>query len=206
MKQKRIFIAVTVLLILIAGLYYSIGYRAEGEEELFSAEDLSLENPGELDNKQDNKTEEICIYICGQVKKAGVYYLQENCRVADVIEAAGGFKKGAAKEQVNLAKKLSDGEKVYIPSKKETDSAEETENDRQDREHTSVEEVQKMKINLNEASESALMTLPGIGKSKAAAIIRYRTEYGFFKEIEEIKKIEGIKDGVFQKIKDYITI
>ena len=235
MKQKKIFITAVVLFILMAGLYYSISYQTEGEEEFFSVENSSLENPGKSDDKQGDQTEEIsraqkedqtketedtskedvsltgksqiCVYICGHVKQAGVYYLPENCRISDVVEMAGGFKREAAREQINLAKKLSDGEKIYIPSKKEASHVNKTVDYSQEQGELSDNELQqKEKVNLNEAGESVLMTLPGIGKSKAEAIVRYRTEHGTFKKIEEIKQIEGIKDGVFQKIKDFITI
>ena len=62
------------------------------------------------------------------------------------------------------------------------------------------------KVDLNHASKDELMTLPGIGDAKAESIIRYREEQGGFQSIEELMKIEGIKEGVFQKIKDDITV
>lgn len=233
MEHKKIFIAVIVLFVLAAGLYYSMTYQAQEKEELFFAEDLSSNNPDSQKNKnedEENKqleeqsqkkddiqteaidTNEICVYICGSVKRPGVYYLISGNRISDAVDMAGGLTKKAAKEYVNLAKELTDGERIYIPSKEELeDSAIAQELDLNKPENKQSfnrqeSEGEQPKLNINQAGPSDLLSLPGIGEAKANAIIKYREEHGLFKQIEDIKKIEGIKDGVFSKIKDFIII
>ena len=141
------------------------------------------------------------MHICGQVWHSGVYCLEEGKRLTDLVEMAGGFTDQAAKDYVNLAQKLLDGQRIYIPSLEEA-----AENP------VSVDGLDKVeadgqgtgKVNINTADKDTLMTLTGIGEAKAEAILRYREEHGGFQSIEEITQIEGIKSGVFDKIKDEI--
>lgn len=223
MKQKRIFIIAVVVFVLAAGFYYSMTFQSEDKEELFFVEDSSSINPnvqnnnsegeeqkqGDIQSAQDkNKeaetfdTNEICVYVCGSVRRPGVYYLSNGQRISDAVNMAGGFSKKAAKEQINLAKELTDGEKVYIPSLNEMKQTDEMEQGFSGQKS----EGEQPKVNINQAEPSDLMSLPGIGESKANAIVKYREEHGFFQKTDDMKKIEGIKDGVFNKIKDLITI
>ena len=140
------------------------------------------------------------VHICGQVKEPGVYELPEGSRVYEAVEAAGGFTEEAAAEALNLAEKITDGMKITV----------------YDREEARTLEVSGLSesggpgsgglVNLNTAGKEALMTLSGIGESKAEDIIRYRKESGGFKKIEDIMKVPGIKNAGFQKIKDRITV
>lgn len=138
----------------------------------------------------------IQVFVCGQVKNPGVYELDSEDRIVDAIEAAGGLTKKASYESVNQAQKMEDGQQIYIPSKQEqqnTLSQMDTENS-------------SNLISINQASADELMTLPGIGESKANSIIAYREEHGGFQKIDELMEISGIKEGVYNKIKDYITL
>lgn len=140
------------------------------------------------------------VHICGQVKEPGVYELPEGSRVFEAVEAAGGFTEKAAAEALNLAEKITDGMKITV----------------YDREEASTLEASGASesggpgsgglVNINTAGKEALMTLSGIGESKAEDIIRYREESGGFKKIEDIMKVPGIKNAGFQKIKDRITV
>ena len=141
------------------------------------------------------------VYICGAVKHPDVYQLPEGSRIKDVIQKAGGFSENADQIRVNLAEKVEDGQQIYIPKEGEkvesgvlTDSEQESGNQKE------------AKIDLNTATREQLMTLPGIGASKADAILTYREEHGSFQKIEDLKEISGIKDGVFQKLKDLIIV
>lgn len=134
----------------------------------------------------------IVVHVCGAVKNPGVYDLPSCSRICDAVSVAGGFKKNAAETEINLAKPIEDGEQIYIPSKKEL------------QEKTGSSEISK--LNINSCTMDELTTLPGIGKSKAESIIQYREEHGYFKSVEEIKNIQGIKDGVYNKIIDYIVV
>lgn len=143
----------------------------------------------------------IYVYICGQVKAPGVYTLPEGSRVCDLFEAAGGLTNIAALEYWNQARLLTDGEMIYVPTEEE--AAEREWMEEQTSQNTTDD---PNKVNINTASKEELMTLPGIGAAKADAILAYRSENGPFSAIEELKQVEGIKDGVFSKMKDYIEI
>lgn len=171
------------------------------EEEKAAKEDAE-------DGGEESKTGIIYVDVCGQVKNPGVYQLTDESRVYEAIEKAGGMTKKAVAESVNQAERLTDGQQIYIPSEEERYEA--------DREGAMLpagkaavntkEDGTGGKVNLNTASKEEIMTLSGIGEVKADSIIRYRKEHGGFQSVEDIKKIEGIKDGVFSKIKDQITI
>lgn len=137
----------------------------------------------------------IYVYVCGAVRNPGVVELAEGSRADAALEAAGGFAENAQKDFVNLAAKVSDGEKLYFPSEEE---AEEQKNAEQAREDGMV--------NINTADLAALMTLPGIGESKAQDIISYREEHGDFQKKEDLKKIPGIKENVYAKLCEKIVL
>ena len=139
------------------------------------------------------------VYICGQVQNPGVYTLPEGSRVYDVITLAGGFTEIAATDYWNQARLLKDGEMIYVPSK------EEVKNHPVDGGGSS-KASDSDKVNINTASKEELMTLPGIGETRASAILAYRQKNGPFSSIEELKEVEGIKEAVFAKIKVYIEI
>lgn len=156
----------------------------------------------------DGETE-IVIYICGAVKKPGVYQCRTGERVSHAVERAGGFKKNAS-ELVNLAEPLTDGQRIYIPTKKEVlESPQETGDlaDGQGSADVSGSGMQRSSmVNINTADAAVLMTLPGIGESRAKSILDYRKEHGSFQSIEEIKNISGIKEGLFSQIQELITV
>lgn len=148
-------------------------------------------------DKPEEQPQTIFVYVCGQVASPGVYELESDSRLFEAVKAAGGMTDAAADTYLNQAEKLTDGQRIYVPSEKETEKNEQT---------VTEQEADDGKVNLNTASKEELMTLSGIGESKASAIIRYREENGGFESTEEIKEIEGIKDGVYNKVKDYIKV
>ena len=170
-------------------------------KQLEQVEVASLDVPDEIKNifvKEETKEKKsIYVYVCGAVMQAGVYELQQDSRVYEAIQKAGGFAENADISEINQAALLQDEEQIYVPAAGEVD-------------HSLKEEGEAGdaggKVNLNTATKEELMTLAGIGESKADSIIKYREEHGKFQSIEDIKQIEGIKDGVFQKIKDLITV
>ena len=127
--------------------------------------------------------------------------LPEGSRVYDLFELAGGLTELAAADYWNQAKVLSDGEMIYVPSKEEV-------KDRvlEGNHSISIDSDNSNKVNINTASQAELMTLPGIGETRALAIIAYRQENGPFSSLEELKNVEGIKEAVFSKVKDLIEI
>lgn len=143
----------------------------------------------------------IYVHICGEILNPGVYEMQPDERVFMLIEKAGGFTKDAATDYVNQAMVLQDGDKVYIPSQ-----AEAAEEETPLLNESSNSDNDDGLLDLNTATEEDLMTLPGIGASKAKKIIAYREEIGKFENIEQIMDITGIKEGVYNNIKNYVIV
>jgi competence protein ComEA len=148
----------------------------------------------------------IYVHVCGAVKKPGVYKLAQGARVADAVESAGGFSKKASDVSLNLAANLEDGQKIYVPTKKEMEESGTGVSDNVINDGSNTVSSGDTKININTASKEELMTIPGIGEAKACSIIAYREENGTFKTIEDIMKIPGIKEGLFSKISDRIRV
>ena len=142
------------------------------------------------------------VYICGAVQSPGVYPVHASMRVFEAVSLAGGFAADADEEWLNQAETVQDGQKLYIYTKAETaalmQAGASPAGERQ--------EAAEDKVNINTADAAALMTLPGIGEAKAESIIQYRNEHGPFSSIEEIQEIPGIKQAVFSKIEDRITV
>ena len=153
----------------------------------------------------------VCVYVCGHVKSPGVYQLIEGSRVCDAINAAGGPSEDADAQILNQAESVTDGMRIYVPSEKETegvDRSDQTDSGFQSSQTAVGEkgENQSGRVNLNTATKEQLMTLSGIGESKAQSILDYRQENGSFKKPEDVMNIPGIKQGVYEKIKDHISV
>lgn len=137
------------------------------------------------------------VYVSGAVNRPDVYELPADSIVKDAIEAAGGTTSEADLDRINLALSVADGQHIYVPKRGE--------------ENPPVSPAESLrissiktegKININTASQSELETLPGIGPSKAKAIIEHRP----YTSVEEIKRVPGIGEATFQQIKDLITV
>lgn len=146
----------------------------------------------------------IAVHISGQVDSPGVYYLAPGSRVQDALLAAGGCTDQADADQINLAARLNDGQKLYIPAKGEVLNA--TNPIQTPLPNTSPEEPPAIIIDLNLASQQELESLPGIGPSKASDIIAYRQKNGRFVTIEEIQNVPGIGAALFEKIRPFIIV
>ncbi len=210
-------IVIIVLALLVAGgliyqAYQSWYPSSRGQFE------ITASSPGEDNGKEDRQDEEeyagkdieedvareIIVHVAGGVKNTGVYNLQEGSRVIDAVEAAGGFKEEAVSDAVNLAAGLQDGQQVYIPVEGE--------------EHlpvkgaagitdvTGIDSGHAQRININTASQGDLETLPGIGPTRAQAIIQERERGGPFQSVEDITRVSGIGDKTLESIRDLITI
>lgn len=173
---------------------------------IFSRDELVLLNEKDKDlNKevlQIQKIEEktnkaIMVHIFGEVNNPGIITLFEGDRVIDAINKAGGSKSTADLNRVNLARRISDEEKIYIP--KIGEKIENKNIDVDDLYHN------QDKININNANVKQLESLPGIGAVKAKAIIDYRKEKRF-ESIDELLKIKGIGVKTLQNIKDMVTV
>ena len=180
------------------------------EDKLQAAKEKGSQAAAEPEGSAE--PENCVVHICGAVNNPGVYTLERGGRIYQAIEEAGGFREDAEQDYLNQADLLSDGMKIYIPTRSEVQEAGE------EREwitpggemHGSAREEDAKAdsglVNINTAGEEELCTLPGVGSSKARSIIAYREQNGAYRTIEEIMNVEGIKDGVFQKIKGSITV
>lgn len=137
----------------------------------------------------------VFVYICGEVVSPGVYEVPAESRIWDVLLAAGGFTEEAAAESINLAKKVEDGMQITVPSLSEEEERKQE-----------AERKAAGLVNLNTASKEELCTIPGIGESRAEAILAYRNAQGGFSSVEEIMQVDGIKEGLYAKIQDKIYV
>lgn len=167
--------------------------------------------------------EQTCyIHICGAVKNPGVYPMKAESRIYEAVALAGGFGEDACIDYLNQAEKIQDGEQVRIPTRKEVEEYEKqsatagstalnkpmpgiAKQGTAEKDQTGVN-VEAGLVDLNTATVSELCTLPGIGSQKANSIITYREQNGGFKSIEDLLRVNGIKDGTFQKLKDKIRV
>ena len=205
----KIKIIATITFIILAGTVYSVstmikGGKADDRIELVvtdsvisTSDEADSHFDSSDDSTKDDSNTDIYVHICGAVINPGVYQVPVGTRVYQALELAGGSSDDAYLSGINLADKLADGQKVYIPAEGEnaegilsTDSG----------------DVQSVMININTASEAELMTLPGIGQSRAKDIINYRVKNGLFESIDDIMKVSGIKEAAFEKIKDLIKV
>ena len=164
--------------------------------------ETGVQATGEKTDEGSEAEKELACYVCGEVNEPGVYYIGDGSRKQDAVEAAGGFTEDAEPSYVNLAEKVRDGEKIYIPSKDELKEGRLA----GDPSAEHLAEHEDGLVDLNKADKNELMTLPGIGEAKAESIIAYREEHGGFNSPEEILGVQGIKDGVYNKIKDKIVV
>mgnify|MGYP001771879768 FL=1 len=205
----KIKIIATITFIILAGTVYSVstmikGGKADDRIELVvtdsvisTSDEAGSHFDSSDDSTKDDSNTDIYVHICGAVINPGVYQVPVGTRVYQALELAGGSSDDAYLSGINLADKLADGQKVYIPA--EGENAEGI---------LSIDSggVQSVMININTASEAELMTLPGIGQSRAKDIINYRVKNGLFESIDDIMKVSGIKEAAFEKIKDLIKV
>lgn len=228
MNNKKLKFIVIMFLVGLAGVIYfgynTSGYTSEKEKTdiIFngatiddSSSNTSTDKPSKNGSKEPlggTATEDLIelyeVYLCGCVKKPGVYTLEAGSRLYEYLELAGGYTPDADTEYENLARTLSDGEKVYFPSRSQVSSGEYKENitsNNKDFNNTD-DNTSSNKVNINTAGIDELTTLAGIGESRAKSIIDYRQANGEFKAVEDIMLVNGIKESVYEKIKEYITV
>lgn len=154
---------------------------------------------------RNTDSDTVLVHICGEVQTPGVYELACDSRICDVLLLAGGFTADADTEAVNMAAGIEDGMQIVIPT--ETDRTQEMTGNSLDRTgETAAGKTESQPVNINTADKETLMSLPGIGAGKAEAVIAYREAGGVFKDIKDIMLVDGIKEGVYAKIKDKICV
>lgn len=202
----------------------SEGRSAEGADR--TTEEENNETAEGVDSSLAEQDGVIYVHVCGAVAEPGVYELEAGSRVYEAVEQAGGFEESADKNYVNQAQPLEDGVMLVIPTRDETAAL-------KDREKASAEGTSQKgaeertgivggtiqdghadaqsgsvdgRININTASETQLCEIPGVGAARAAAIAAYRDTHGAFAKPEDIMNVSGIKEGMYEKIKDSICV
>ncbi len=205
-KSKKIqrFAYVLMLLCLLSGCGQEEGvlfFDSESAGQEGALADASSEEPKDasVEGEGGAPQSQIYVQVSGAVASPGVYALPGDARIFQAIELAGGLAPEADARSLNQAEPLKDGQMVYVMSQEEAAQA------------ALAQEGQggegaDGKVNLNTATESDLMALPGIGAAKAKSILAWREENGGFSQVEDLMKIQGIKEGVFSKIKDSIKV
>lgn len=211
-NKTKIILGLLIFILGIIGYYIYINqsnFSISDEDILIDKEETvkELGNATEKNNKEDSKNI-IIVHISGAVENEGIIELEEESRIVNAIEKAGGLKENACIKDINLASKIEDGEKIYIPTNEEYAKLENNNQNNDLIENSSQKSITNKtnKININTATQSELENLPGIGSATALKIITYRNENGKFKTIEDIKKVKGIGESKFKEIKDFIVI
>ncbi len=196
----------------------SDGQKAEEEEAAAEAadQDAEVQDVQSEGSLKEEETASLYVDISGAVLHPGVYELPSDNRIFHAIAAAGGLTEAAEVRCINQADPLYDGEKIYIYTREEAESLGGwmellNGSDSGGKEISAggsgqSTEQQTGKVNLNTADKSQLMSLAGVGEARANAILAYRETNGAFSGIEEIMNVSGIKEGLYEQIRDYITV
>lgn len=184
-------------LLLSMTMWMLTGCGNQQEQEILWNTEVLDEVSAEFADDTEEKTQQatMFIHVCGAVVCPGVYEMPHGSRVYEAIAMAGGMLPEADENYLNLADVLLDGKKIQVLTKEETQ-----------KQSNASAVTEDGRVNINTATVKELTQLTGIGDSRAEAIVSYRDENGAFQSVEQIKQVSGIKDGLFQKIKEKITV
>lgn len=223
LKKTKYILLIMILIILFIYMYTL--KRSLKREEYNVVNSMGIENISREDNSLENDdNKKIRVDIKGAINNPGVYEVDNGSRIIDLIDLASGLRDDADTSLINLSKLLSDEMVIYIYTKEEVKNSNlvntvikvvekecvcpNIENDGciNDRIEDTISNSEGSKlININIASLDELMTIPGIGKQKAEAIIKYRNDIGIFNNISDIMNVNGIGNSLYEAIKEYIT-
>lgn len=232
MKEKLIRYKKPVLLILIIIIIFCVSMYIDNDNKIETKSKENLKSATIVEKNTTTLRNKIYVDIKGAVKKPGVYEIESNYRVIDVVNVAGGFTKYADTSVINLGKKIKDQMVIIIYTKSEiasfkkknqiilvnsdcpttecicpditNDACITTSTTTTNTTQTTTTKSSKVSINTGTIDE--LQTLTGIGLTKAQAIIDYRTNNGNFTKLEDLLNVSGIGTSTYDKIKDYITL
>lgn len=202
-KEQKIFASIILLIVLFIAYRLFNNRNAMIDSSISNTKDFSIVEDNEVESTDKletiNENEDIYIHISGRVKSPGLLVLEKGSRLIDAVKAAGGLDEDADLDKINLAKKLTDEEKIYIPF-----IGESIENNQilglvsQDYNNTN-----SSLININTATQEELKTLPGIGEKTAEKIVKFR-ETQPFGMVEDLKEVPGIGDKKFNELRELI--
>ena len=216
-RYKKQIIIISIILILLSVSGYFIYINIPKKEEIKISKEEPIKKEKEVKEETKYKVD-----IKGQINNPGIYEVVISSRVIDVINLAGGLTVNADTSVINLSKKVIDEMVIIIYSKDEVTNFKKTKEIEQQVQDQCIQKDENSlkndacissnkntnttKVSINNASIEELMTLPGIGDSKAKDIIDYRTKNGPFKKLEDLKNIPGIGENVYNKLKENITL
>ena len=222
-SNKKVIISVIALLLLSLVSFIVISNITTSKGKI--TVDTKVEE--KLVSSEEQKVQEyILVDIKGEVQTPGVYKLPVNSRVIDAIEASGGLTKKAVTKYINLSKVLKDEDVIIINNISELKKIEDKKNIEEikinNKSNISVKESDVITndksdivkesdsnkntiVNINTCTLEELLSINGIGESKAKSIMEYRENVGLFTSKEDIMKVSGIGNSLYDKIKDYIT-
>ena len=218
MNKKKIFVFAIILLICPTILLVKDKLNSKDdiyvltEESTVSDENKNNDKKEKIEDEKENiSNKEITVYVSGEVNKSGVVTLKEGDRLAVAVEKLGGTTKKADLNNINLAIRVKDEEHYIIPKigeakqedLKDVNNTKDIENAEIKNENTAKD---SSKININTATLEELDKLPGVGEATANKIISHREENGQFKNIEDIKNVNGIGDKKFENMKELICV
>ena len=194
MFKKSMLVLLAVVALAAGGAFYA---GIHGQEEV-------VELDAGTAPVQEAQAKEIVVYVAGAVNRPGVVQLAEGSRAKDAVDACGGFLPTADMNGVNLAQKLKDGMQVTVPEKSPQVTA--VQGAAGGAQAGAAKPLPEGMVNINTADEKELDKLPGVGPAMAKRIVEYRTENGAFQAPEEIKRVKGIGDAKYAKMKDKIAL
>ena len=208
MKQKKkiLWMLLPVLIFVGCGTQDSILKRdqpetgsLEEQQDTETVYNVESETQNEKPEQEEKSLQEwIYVDVCGAVRNPGVYRIEDGSRVFQVLEQAGGCTEEASLETVNQADLLTDGQKIRIYTKEEAGQME--------KKLQEEDPLLDDRVDINRAGKEELMTLTGVGETRAQAILAYRETHGSFSSVEELMQVEGIKEKTYEKLKDQIRI
>lgn len=201
-KYKKSMLFPSILVV--SGLcyfYFSSSDSSPPQEELIETIQSIEEKNLSESAAEEAVMQQLFVEIKGAVMYPGVYELERDQRIKDVVQLAGGYTENADTQFINHAQKVQDEMVIYIPI-----MGEQLEEGASSLLTLPTETNKEQKININKADVATLATLPGIGPSKAQSILTYREENGQFQIIDDLKNVSGIGDKTFEKLKDAITV
>ena len=195
-NKKIVIIVFAVIIVIIIYFIYNNFYFED------TGTDIIIEENSITDSKENDK---VIVHITGEINNPGIIELKSGDRIFNAIEKAGGTTENADISKMNLAQVVEDGMKINVPNINDKEIViEETVPTVSNSD--SIQQKKQTIVNINNASQTELETLPGIGPSIANKIINYRKEKGKFSRIEDIKNVSGIGEAKFEKIKKYISV
>lgn len=199
MKYKKKIIGSAVILAILSLFLVVFYINSKPVEDISSNKEEIFKEQSSPANIKEQSSSNITVYINGEVKNPGVYKLEQDSRVEDLVKASGGFTNEANSYKLNLAKKLKDEDYVYVDKKLDNENVQQ-----QNGEQVKISE--NAKININTANKEELKTIPGVGDVTAQKIMDYREQNGGFSSVEDLKNIDRIGDKTLEKIRDKVDV